>query len=204
MFAASGWLAIVGSGLAAYFGSYMKQKGVNLATNEDLSMLVSQLKATTHATKQIESLYSGRLWEEQRQWELKRDSVLSALQALQLARSTLMEFAVACDQAAKVGPRVDNQLSQAEYADQIKWFNSMTKFDESLVPVRLICSRTSFSAFRDAGQQIRLGASGLMHGTVHNYDKMAFEINVAVWKSFDAARTELGIESDSQAATPSS
>jgi hypothetical protein len=46
---------LVTTGGAAYFGSYLKKKGENLATREDIDKLVTQVSAVTAATKQIEA-----------------------------------------------------------------------------------------------------------------------------------------------------
>jgi len=45
----------VGSGVGAYLSSYLKKKGENLATHEDIDKLVKQVSAVTAATKQIEA-----------------------------------------------------------------------------------------------------------------------------------------------------
>jgi hypothetical protein len=43
------------AGAGAYLGSYLKKKGENLATHEDLNKLIVELRATTEATKSIEA-----------------------------------------------------------------------------------------------------------------------------------------------------
>jgi hypothetical protein len=43
------------AGAAAFLGSYLKRKGENLATHEDVDKLVRQVSAVTAATKQIEA-----------------------------------------------------------------------------------------------------------------------------------------------------
>jgi hypothetical protein len=50
------------AGVAAYLGSYLKKKGENLATHEDIDKLVSQVSAVTAATKQIESQIRSSCW----------------------------------------------------------------------------------------------------------------------------------------------
>jgi hypothetical protein len=46
---------LLGSWSGAYFGSYLRKKGENLATHEDVDKLVEQVSAVTAATKQIEA-----------------------------------------------------------------------------------------------------------------------------------------------------
>ena len=62
-------------GLGAFIGSYLKKKGENLATQEDvqkLTTLVEEVKATI----------SDRVWDRQKQWEMKRDAIFATLEAL--------------------------------------------------------------------------------------------------------------------------
>ncbi|MGD0291317.1 MAG: hypothetical protein ABSC63_16915 [Candidatus Binataceae bacterium] len=51
----------------AFFGSYLKKKGENLATHEDIDKLVTQVSAVTVATKQIEAKITraSRVYERQ-------------------------------------------------------------------------------------------------------------------------------------------
>jgi hypothetical protein len=48
-------LLFVTPALGAYLGAYLKKKGENLATHEDIDKLVSQVSAVTAASKQIEA-----------------------------------------------------------------------------------------------------------------------------------------------------
>jgi predicted oxidoreductase len=75
---------------ASFLPSYMKEKGENLATHEDMDKLVAQVEATTRATKAIEARISHEVWDRQRQWEMKRDAVISVVQALGLADDMLL------------------------------------------------------------------------------------------------------------------
>jgi hypothetical protein len=76
----------LGSLVGAFFGSflagYLRKKGENLATHEDLDKLVEQMKVTTEATKSIEARISGDVWDRQRQWELKRDTLLETVRSI--------------------------------------------------------------------------------------------------------------------------
>jgi hypothetical protein len=49
------FITAVTAGVGAYLGSYLKKKGENLATHEDVHKLVEQVSAVTVATKQIEA-----------------------------------------------------------------------------------------------------------------------------------------------------
>jgi hypothetical protein len=48
-------ILLVTAGAGGYLGAYLKKKGENLATREDIDKLVAQVSAVTAATKQIEA-----------------------------------------------------------------------------------------------------------------------------------------------------
>ena len=65
------------AGGAAYFGAYLKKKGENLATHEDLNGLVKQVEAVTQTTKMIEYAISNDIWDRQKRWEMRRDTLMA-------------------------------------------------------------------------------------------------------------------------------
>src|SRR5215470_19211540 len=78
----------LGAGLGAYLVSYLKRKGENLATQEDISKL-------TQATKEIESKISTEMWDRQKRWELRRDVLFEVAKRL----SELNHALLVCSQA---------------------------------------------------------------------------------------------------------
>ena len=62
----------------SFLAEYLKRKGKNLATHEDIDKLVDQVRAVTRATKEIEAKISSDVWDRQKQWELKRDVLFMA------------------------------------------------------------------------------------------------------------------------------
>lgn len=73
---------VVGLFTGSFFPSYMKKKGENLATHEDIDKLVEQMQAVTQATKEIEAKISNDMWDRQRRWEIKKDALFEALKEL--------------------------------------------------------------------------------------------------------------------------
>ena len=65
-------ITLLCAGGGAYFGSYLKKKGENLATHEDFDRLLAEVETTTKTTKSIEEKISDMFWNKQRRWELKR------------------------------------------------------------------------------------------------------------------------------------
>src|SRR5437870_10327269 len=71
-------LAVLASGFLGFLAGYMKKKGENLATHEDIGKLVEQMSAVTKATKEIEAKISSDVWDRQKHWEMKREVLFVA------------------------------------------------------------------------------------------------------------------------------
>lgn len=72
------WVALTTLGSAfvgSFLAAYLKKKGENLATHEDIDKLVDQIEAT----KKIEARIADDYWGRQKRWELQREIVLEAL-----------------------------------------------------------------------------------------------------------------------------
>ncbi len=97
----------VAAGAGAYVGSYLKKKGENLATREDIDGLVQQVSAVTKATKAIEAQISDDVWNRQRKWELKKESVFEAVKELAGAQEALTALMSTCAATHRVGAQSD-------------------------------------------------------------------------------------------------
>jgi hypothetical protein len=58
-----------------FFGAYANKKGENLATKEDIAQL-------TKIAEGIRAEISDKVWDRQKQWEMKKEAVLDSLRAL--------------------------------------------------------------------------------------------------------------------------
>jgi hypothetical protein len=70
------------AGAGAYLGGYLKKKGENLATHEDVDKLKEQVRVVTTTTKEIEAKISNEVWDRQKRWELKRDVLFEGTKRL--------------------------------------------------------------------------------------------------------------------------
>ena len=77
------------SGLAAYFGAYLGEKGKHVATKEDFGELLKQQKETTKELESIKVTISGEMWVAQERWKLKRENYTALLKALTELRNIL-------------------------------------------------------------------------------------------------------------------
>jgi hypothetical protein len=70
------------AGMGAYFGSYLREKGKNLATKEDVDRIVRK-------TEDIKAEITGDLWERQNRSMFKRDVYVRLLENLGIATMAL-------------------------------------------------------------------------------------------------------------------
>jgi hypothetical protein len=90
-------LAFLCAGGGAYLGSYLKKKGENLATHEDIDKLVKQVSVITEATKKIEAKISNEAWDRQKRWELKREVLFDVTKTLGPVNAALASLYAACE-----------------------------------------------------------------------------------------------------------
>lgn len=128
-------LSLVGAGVGSFLGAYLKKKGENLATHEDINKLVEQVSAVTQATKEIESKISDEVWGRQRQWEMKRD----ALFALAEAKSAVENALIHLNTVFGSGPTQAATESSKEALQA--WAQADAAFDAALTRVSLVCGQ---------------------------------------------------------------
>ncbi len=74
-----GLTTLVTAFVGSYLAGYLRKKGEDLPTHEDIEKLVDKVRAVTTATKEIEAKISDHYWKQQKRWEIKRDAVFDAM-----------------------------------------------------------------------------------------------------------------------------
>ena len=184
-------VTVLSAGIGAYIGAYLKKKGENLATHEDLGKLVKEMEATTNATKRIEAQISNEVWDRQRQWELKRDTVVSAVQAMDAVKDALMSYAARREGAKHVG--IDPKMSENVMESMTTWTERSSAFEAKRAMAALICGKEFNDALWKIQQTLRGGFSKLFKDTISTYDDIGAEIRDRTIDAIVAARNELGI-----------
>jgi hypothetical protein len=186
--------ALFGSFLA---GGYLKRKGENLATHEDIDKLVDQVRAVTTATKEIEEKIDSTVWAKQRHWEMKRDALFVAVQALDRTKAAFVDL-----WAVNIldPPQPDGSRRYHEYIERKKtvderWLTETNRFDETRSSVSLICGVAIRHALAEASTLIRSNASKLFKHqfTDEDFEKEADTTKQAIRKVYELARIELEI-----------
>lgn len=80
----------ISAAAGTYFGAYLKKKGENLATHEDIKQVIEQVRTVTTVTKEIESKISNDVWDRQKRWELKREVLFETTKRLAATDDVLL------------------------------------------------------------------------------------------------------------------
>ena len=179
------------AGAGAYFGAYLKKKGENLATHEDLNRLVKQMEATTEAAKRIEARISNEVWDRQKHWELKRDTVISIVQTMNAAKDALMMYAARLQSVTGAG--IDAHRFESVMTASALWTEQITKFDAERAVAALICSGMMNDALLNVQKALRLAFSDLADGRASTYDEVGGSVRDRFMAAIAISRDELGI-----------
>jgi hypothetical protein len=164
---------LIGVVLTPYLRSYSMRKGENLATHEDINKLVDQVRAVTTATKQIESQISGDLWDRQKRWELKRDTLLELVKRLGAIKDAIITLVSVHQTDLQNGWQNDVQRT----ANRIKlgqdWLDAASSLDNAILMAGIVCTNELYLclfrfslAMREIVSKVKeWDADAMAHGT---------------------------------------
>jgi hypothetical protein len=156
---------LLGMFVGYFFKGYLTKKGENLATHEDISKLIDQVKAVTEATKKIETEMSIGVWDKQKRWDMKREVLFEAARRLSmveeawLSYSSTMIIDLANQSAwATAEPTPMDKLSwkQTVAEELTRWSKTSAEFDETRMFVGIVCGQDAKDAFDDLGKFINV------------------------------------------------
>src|SRR5580692_2968236 len=193
-------LVPVGAWLGALLGPYLKKKGENLATHEDLQKLVTQVEAVTTATKQIETKISNEVWDRQKRWEVKRDVLFEAIRRTSEIDNALRKIKAMLQVEAENPLKEDDslgQLARAQSRNDVtnKWLSASTEFEETKLLVAVVCENETREAFDVLGAYVNIIAAEMTtKGEAEIYDRMYGEVSRKILGVRAAVRKELGVD----------
>ncbi len=170
----------------------MRKKGESLATKEDISNLAAQTAILTKTAKDIEAQISDKVWNKQRQWEMKRDSIVSTVQALGRANDALLLLASAYTMARKHG---EDLWAQKVTKTKLAWSELVNAYDEKRFEAELVCSKELAAAMRHTSVEIRLTAKRMFDEKLDDYSVIGKPVIEKIAIVRNLARSELGITS---------
>jgi hypothetical protein len=186
-----GVVTVVGSFVGSFIGAYLKKKGENLATHEDLDKLVEQVRAVTTTTKEIEAKISTSVWDRQKRWEMKREVLFDATKRLGAVQLALRNYQVAFDVKEK-----RRQNGQAEMPQMIidagnKWFDAIAKFEETGLLVETVCGAEIKNACSNFQRLTTTTAAAINKGDLQIYSNSSAELREKAQAVTNAIRKEL-------------
>jgi hypothetical protein len=183
-------LTLVASGLGAYLGSYLKKKGENLATHDDINKLLAQVTAT----KEMEGKISVDAWERQTIWELKKDAILEVVKELAIAQDALRGL----ESEYEVGQLFDDPENARMWlkeknvaADRLCEARLRVRKAKELA--RLACDGEVLDAFSGLHLSIGQMASDIAADRPRAYDETLSKLRSRINNLTAAIRKELGI-----------
>jgi hypothetical protein len=131
-------ISFVGGWLGSFVGAYLKKKGQNLATHEDLNKLVEQVAAVTKTTKEIEAKISDEVWGRQRLWEMKRDAFFALVKAETAAKDALITLSSVWE-VVRAQPPDDPNSTEAVLKASRSWWAACGDFESAGAQAHLVC-----------------------------------------------------------------
>jgi hypothetical protein len=185
-------LPFIAAAAGAYLGAYLRKKGENLATHEDIEKLNDQVRVVTTTAKEIEAKISDELWNRQKLWELKREVLFEAARSL----AAIDEAIIGLDSLLQVERNPDELGWDVIEAEQhAKWKRASVRFDEAKMLVDMVCERETSQAFA----KFQMIATQIAQAVTRNRDaefrsESSKELSLSLFAARAAVRKELGID----------
>jgi hypothetical protein len=187
-------LNFVVSGLGAYCGSYLMQRGKNIATHEDIDKVVEQLRFVTQSTKEIEAKISSEVWDKQKRWELKREVLFEATRRVGEIEELLNTLNSILQVELKEPKEGDLPWMEMKIGNNKKWCKASAHFDETKLFVGVTCGKETKEAFEGYGKLAVDLVMAINKRSVDAYQKYFPELTVKHLAVRAAVRNELGVE----------
>jgi hypothetical protein len=158
------FVTAVFSGIGAYVGSYLKQKGKNLATHEDIDNVLEQVSAVTKTTKEIEAKISSDVWDRQKRWELKREVLFEATRRLADVEDGLLSLNSVLQVEWAEKKEDEPGWAETKHERIMKWSKASAAFDETRLLVNMVCEVETIAAFEQFGALMNVTAAKISPG----------------------------------------
>jgi flagellar motor protein MotB len=170
---------MLGAGLGAYLGSFLKKKGEDLAMQEDIRKL-------TQATKEIEAKISTEMWDRQKRWELKRDVLFEAAKRLSELDDALIAW----------GAKLEHHNAQAAWfgPNAQRFVNATAACTETLARASVLCSIETWKALHHFVSLANTIGVQITDKNIQAWNNGSAELAEAFADAIAAIKKELGSE----------
>jgi uncharacterized protein YoxC len=182
------------AGWAIYYGAYLKKKGENLATHEDIAKLKEQVQVITTTTKEIETKISDEAWNRQKRWELKREVLFDTVKSL----ADLWDALIALNASVQGGQQQDSPGWRQSFADrQASWMRAAAQFRKAGELVDVTCSIETAMAVQQFSVVAFQIANRIMkeEAEIFYFNEQQQEAVSKLFAAKAAVRKELGLDS---------
>jgi hypothetical protein len=130
---------------SSFLPSYMKKKGENLATKEDIQELARQTAILTQAAKEIEARISIGVWSQQQRWDVQKTALLESLKELATAEAFLSRLVYTFSDTT------DHSEGWAERRKEAneKYADAMNNFWRTQLAMEIVCGRAIGNQFQE-------------------------------------------------------
>jgi hypothetical protein len=184
-------LTFVGGLAGAYLGSYLKKKGENLATHEDIALLKEQVSAVTMTTEQIKTEISEAAWNRQRRWELKKEVLIGAVNKLAAVEEALLQLHCAVQIPKRANPDWQEIVAK-KYGI---WQHEFAALRGAMKLVPVVCRSQMFNELTKYHTVADSIAEGIrLNNNPDIYDERSDELNDALIEVWQKVKKELGTD----------
>jgi hypothetical protein len=136
---------VVGMFSWSFLPSYMREKGKNLATKEDIQELATQTGKLTQTAKEIEARISIGAWSKQQRWDLQKTALLDSLKDLATAETFLVRLVQTFIDTKDhpQGWETRRKDANEKYAERIN------NFWRTQLAIEIVCGREIGSHFQE-------------------------------------------------------
>ena len=190
-----GLTTLVTAFVGSYLAGYLKKKGENLATHEDIDKLVEQVAAVTTASKKIEAQISDSVWNRQKRWEITKDALVESVGAL----SQITEALTLLDstyRAASAMKDPNAAVWSARTTDALdEWSRASATFSRAMLLAELVCGQEVKNTLNALNLHVRNVAGDVLAGKLETFRNSVVQLLAHQTLLLAAIRKELGIES---------
>jgi len=173
-----------------FLGSYSAKKGENLATKEDIREL-------TKAAEEIKAKISDDVWDRQRQWELKRDAIITVICDAGLSRRAL-DLAITSKLLPSIIPQTDpEQVPQTDLDAFKKLGECRERFHRSLLVAQIIAKNEFIEHLKKIEKMLSQILSKGINSVLNSYSeytRLTEDLDNEMNNAMNEARKELGIK----------
>ena len=191
------WLFYLGTAVAsligAFLGSFLKRLGEDFAAQQSIQKL-------TATVEHIKAAISDDVWDRQKQWEMKRDTVFEVMRILGELDNALLDLAHYY--FVPIPERVDSRakiLSERNKAKE-RWNSNMARFDSARFLVDMVVGNSLSTALSECIKEMHSVAKRAEDGDATSYTSSQAAIKQKVDAIYISARKVLNLKNVSEQA----